>query len=88
MKSYKEILGYCEPDSGAISGPEAAASWPDFLATGLHVRSPMPASTRLARRDWFYGFMNAVMKSGAKLDLVTLQHYEAGSAVDTAVAKV
>ena len=75
--SYKEIIGYNEPDGTAASvdSSTAANNWPAVVATGKRIGSPAPANTKLAQGDWFYDFMSSIAQQGSHVDFICLHHY-------------
>lgn len=83
--SYKEIIGYNEPDGNnpAVDVNTAISNWPDVVATGKRIGSPAPANTKLVQGDWFYDFMAGIKARGSHVDFICLHNYEpAGSVSD------
>lgn len=76
-KGYQAVLGFNEPDAGvaSISPAEAAAAWPNFVASGLRVGSPAPSNTKLVPGDWFYDFMSLIKAQGSRVDFIALHYY-------------
>ncbi|KAI9696402.1 MAG: hypothetical protein M1836_005680 [Candelina mexicana] len=79
--SYKEILGYNEPDagnepdSGHVDVQAAIKQWPDVVATGKRVGSPASATLEDMQGGWFDQFMTGIAKAGSHVDFICLHHY-------------
>lgn len=76
--SYKEVIGYNEPDLSAGPGVDkttAINNWPAVVATGKRIGSPAPANTKLVAGDWFYDFMEGIKAKGSHVDFICLHHY-------------
>lgn len=76
--SYKEVVGWNEPDATAapVDSATAAQVWPNIVKTvGKRMGSPAPASTSLTQGDWFYDFMTSVIKAGSPPDFICLHYY-------------
>lgn len=83
--SYKEIIGYNEPDvsGSAVDVNTAISNWPAVVATGKRIGSPAPANTKLVQGDWFYDFMSGIEAKGSHVDFICLHHYlPTGSVLD------
>ncbi len=83
--SYKEIIGYNEPDAQAapVSWEDAATQWPQVVATGKRIGSPAPANTKLVPGDWFYEFMANISVAGSHVDFICLHYYSPDGNVTT-----
>lgn len=82
--SYKEVVGWNEPDASAASVDSATAAqdWPDIVKTvGKRMGSPAPAHTSLTEGDWFYDFMTTVIKAGSPPN--SLHYYSSDGDVST-----
>jgi len=75
--SYKEIIGYNEPDvsGSAVDVITAISNWPAVVATGKRIGSPAPANTKLVPGDWFYDFMSGIEAKGSHVNFICLHHY-------------
>lgn len=69
--SYKEMIGYNEPDASggpAVDKNTAIENWPAVVVTGKRIGSPAPANTNLKAGDWFYDFMSGIAAKGSHVD--------------------
>lgn len=76
--SYKEVIGWNEPDGSAapVSSTTASQDWPRIAKTvGKRMGSPAPAHTSLTEGDWFHDFMTNVIKAGSTPDFICLHYY-------------
>ena len=83
--SYKELVGWNDPDASAASVDSATAAqyWPDIVKpVGKRMGGPAPAHTSLTE-DWFYDFMTIVIKAGSPPDFICLHYYSSDGDVST-----
>ena len=76
--SYKEVIGWNEPDGSAapVSSTTASQDWPRIAKTvGKRMDSPVSAHTSLTEGDWFYDFVTNVIKAGSPPDFICLHCY-------------
>ena len=79
--SYKEILGYNEPEIAGLSGNgtvdvnTAISQWPDVVATGKRIGSPAPGVAKVYEGDWLDLFMQGIAKAGSHVDFIALHYY-------------
>lgn len=76
--SYKEVVGWNEPDAAAapVDAAIAAQDWLNIVNTvGKRMGSLAPAHTSLTEGYWFYDFMTTVIKAGSPPDFICLHYY-------------
>ncbi|MCJ1432683.1 hypothetical protein MMC27_002040 [Xylographa pallens] len=73
--NYKEILGFNELDINQGSYTDCVNLWPQVVANGLCIGSPVPACTTLQPGNWFVEFMSAIAATGSHVDLIALHVY-------------
>ena len=79
--SYKEILGYNEPEipglngNGTVAVSTAISQWPDVVATGKRIGSPAPGVAKVYDGDWLDQFMTGIAQAGSHVDFIALHYY-------------
>jgi hypothetical protein len=72
------LLGFNEPDvtsQSSMTPQQALAAWPQFIATGLRLGSPAPATDALDEGGWLDTFMDGANANGYRVDFICLHWY-------------
>lgn len=68
--SYKEVIGYNEPDvsGSAVDVKNAVSKWPAVVVQH-------PPTRNWSRKYWFYDFISGIEAKGSHVDLICLHHF-------------
>ena len=79
--SYKEVLGYNEPEipglngNGMVGVSTAISQWPAVVATGKRVGSPAPGVAKVYDGSWLDQFIKGIAQAGSHVDFIALHYY-------------